>query len=522
MKKKKVLSAFLALAMATSLFSACGDKDKSSEATSSAADTTASSSAEPVIRDATISMLYIDNANYPYKADWQVLKTIKEKTGITLDMTVVPSSDYETKRQTVMADPDSMPDIISHYFALSEDAMSGLLLPISDYEDQMPNFKAFIENNGMREELDAQRAADGKYYTLPTKARSTKLQDQQWLIRTDIFEKNNIKVPTTLDEMYDAGVKLKKLYPESTPITNRFGTGNIMTGFAGAYGTIAGWTIGDGMYYDHNAKTWEYAPTSDKWKKMVTYVNKLLKDGVLDKEWATLDSTVYEQKIVEGKTFMMYDWAGNIVRYNNQGKAVDPAYNVEPIYPPKGEGDNYVLGWAASWKQGTVFSAKVKDKPYFEDLLRYIDWCFTDEAEVLLTFGIEGETFKVEDGTMKYIDPENVKYDAEYGLSNNSLCFRESADIFYGSFEPEQKALLQKIHSDGVIKVPNPASPLSAEQIEDTKLKNTESLDIANQAMVTFINEGVTDEKWAAYVKKIDSFAKEYTKMFNDEWAKRS
>ena len=128
------------------------------------------------------------------------------ETGITLNMTVVPSSDYETKRQTVMADPDSMPDIISHYFALSEDAMSGLLLPISDYEDQMPNYKKFIEENGLRELVDAQRSADGKYYTLPTKARTSQLKDQLWLVRTDIFEKNNIKVPTTIDEMYDAGV----------------------------------------------------------------------------------------------------------------------------------------------------------------------------------------------------------------------------------------------------------------------------------------------------------------------------
>ena len=81
MKKKKVLSAFLALAMATSLFSACTDKNKSSEAETSASDSATSSASEPAIKEATISMLVADNVNYPFKADWMALQKIKEKTG---------------------------------------------------------------------------------------------------------------------------------------------------------------------------------------------------------------------------------------------------------------------------------------------------------------------------------------------------------------------------------------------------------------------------------------------------------
>ena len=67
-------------------------------------------------------------------------------------------------------------------------------------------------------------------------------------------------------------------------------------------------------------------------KNMAIYVNKLLKSGVLDPEWATTTPEDYERKIVEGNTFIMYDWSPNIVRYNLQGTQNNPEYNVEPIY----------------------------------------------------------------------------------------------------------------------------------------------------------------------------------------------
>ena len=125
-------------------------------------------------------------------------------------------------------------------------------------------------------------AADGKYYYIPSKAHKEIYKAQQWLIRTDIFEKNNIKVPTTMDEIYDAGVKLKALYPDSAPITNRYGGDNILTGFAAAFGTNAGWCYSDGMHFDTKSNTWEFAPITDKYKNMAIYINKLIKDGVLD------------------------------------------------------------------------------------------------------------------------------------------------------------------------------------------------------------------------------------------------
>ena len=505
--KKRALALLLAATMVGTLVAGCGAKEDPKEESSATGEESKEEEKEElpeVTGPSTISMLYSDNASYPFNEEWPVLKWIEEEAGVTLDIMPVPESDWDVKKGVIF-NSGEIPDVVARSFANSTDVAAGLLLPISEYEDQMPNFQKFIEENGYREELDATRFADGNYYTLPTKSRQTKIQDQQWLIRTDVFEKNNIPVPKTMEEVYEAGVKLKEIYPDSTPITNRFNAGNIMTGFASAFGTIAGWTIGDGMYYDHDAKAWEYAPTSSKWEEMLTYVNKCVKDGVLDKEFTTLDSTVYEQRIVQGQTFMMYDWTGNIDRYNKQGVDIDPDYNVSPIYPPEGSAGNYAIGWKAFNDQGWVFPATLaEDKEQLAAVLKFIDWGYTDEAEILLTFGKEGETYKPdENGVFKWMDPE-TDYFAAYGLGNNSFALRERADSLFGVLSSEQIELFEKIAADDVVPKTNPQTPLTPEQLEEVQIYNAGLLDHVNQQMEKFIFGERPLEEFDAFVKECE------------------
>ncbi len=502
--KKRVVSLLLVAAMTASLVVGCSSTPASTESgtgTTEAGTTEAEVSTEPVV----ISMLYSDNASYPYTEDWAVLDWMEEEAGVTLDILAVPESDWDTKKEIIMNSGD-IPDIIARSFADSTNVAAGLLLPISEYEDQMPNFQAYIEENGLRDALDATRFSDGNYYTLPAKARTSQVQDQQWLIRTDVFEENNIPIPTTMDEIYEAGVLLKEIYPDSTPITNRFGASNIMTGFASAYGTIAGWTIGDGMYYDYDAEEWIYAPTTDNWKDMLTYVNKLVEDGVLDQEFSTLDSTVYEQRIVQGETFMMYDWTGNTVRYNLAGSELDEDYNVSVIYPPEGIDGEYGVGWKAAWDQGWLFPASLADDPeHLAEVLAFIDWGYSDEAETLMTFGKEGETFEYnEDGYMTYID-ETVDYYAAYGLDNNSFTLRQHEDFLYGAISAEQVEVFEQIAEDKIIDIPNPQSPLTPDQLEETSIYSATLLDYVNTMMEKFIFGTESLDNWDAFVAECEA-----------------
>lgn len=527
MKFKKLMAASLAASMA--LLAGCtsepANKDVNDNASTENQGSEQSGDDSEVKKPFEVTMLYCDNANYPVKDDWMVFKEIEEKTGAKIKVQAVPESDYVAKQQIVFNSGD-IPDIVTKTFPKAEDALAGLLLPISKYEDQMPNFKKFIDDNGLRQELENTKMSDGNYYGLPVKAHTSKIQDQQWLIRKDIFDKNNIPVPKTLEDVYEAGKKLKEIYPDSTPITNRFGADNIMSGISGGFGTIAGWTIGDGMYYDADKDEWEFAPTTENWKKMLEYTNKLYKDGVLDPEFGTLDSGIYEQRIITGKTFIMLDWVGNIKnRYAIEGPKNDPDFDIQPIYPPTGPDGDYALNWKASWGQSWVLPASLEEDPdHLKEVLSFIDWCYTDEAETLLTFGKEGETYKTVDGINQFIDSE-IKYDALYGLNNNCLNVREDKGFLYGTLTPEQVEVFDKIAADGCVPTPNPASPLTPDQIEETKVYSSSLLDYTKTMMESFIFGKESLDNWDKFVatckeKGSDKLVEAYNKSWKEQKSK--
>lgn len=113
-------------------------------------------------------------------------------------------SDYPQKRSLLISSGDA-PLVIPKTYPGEEAAFvsSGAILPISDYIDLMPNFKDKVEKWGLEDELEGLRQEDGKYYVLPG------LHEEVWpdytlLVRTDVFEENNIAIPTTWDELYDA------------------------------------------------------------------------------------------------------------------------------------------------------------------------------------------------------------------------------------------------------------------------------------------------------------------------------
>jgi len=482
---KKLVSLSLCLAMVLSLLSFSG---------ALAEDT------------AVVSMLYSDNANYPLKDDWMVFQIIKEKCGITFDIISVPESDYTVKTQTILNSGD-LPDILTKTNPSSEMIESGLLLPISKYVDQMPNYKAYLEKYGVDKNMDMYRQANGEYYFLPVKALTEPQQEQQWLIRYDIFAANNIPIPTTLDELAEALRTLKSLYPDSVGLTNRFGTGNLLRSLGPAFGISAGWNLGQGVGYNESDETWYFTPTSQGYKDMLTYLHGLYSDGTLDPEWATLDTAVYEQYIVQGKTFVMVDWTQNKVRYNAAGVANAPDYYVGPIYPLTGYEGNYALGEVNMFTQYWALSAAVADKPYFDKLLAFIDWCYTDEAELLLTFGVEGETYQMnESGHYGFIDPNNVDYSAQYGLVNNCLDMRQHKDVILSTLLPDEATLFSQIAADGCIQLPNPTCPLSDTNVEELSLISNNVLDYVNQSLLKFITgEMSLETEWDAYVAQCES-----------------
>lgn len=508
--KKRIVSILLVTVMTVGLLAGCGGSGKKND--------TAKGTEKNEVSE--VSMMIFEDAEAPFSEDWLVVKTIEEKTGVKLNVQSVPVSDQPTKTQVVL-NSGEMPDIMTKTFPKATDALSGLFLPISDYVDKLPNFQKYLKDNELEKYMESQRMADGKYYMLPVKAKTKVIQDHQWIVRKDILDKNNLPMPTTLDELLEVALKLKEIYPESTPISNRFKSDNIMAGLASAFDSIAGWALGEGMFYDEKEDKWIFSPTTDNWKQFIEYARELYSSGALDSEFSTQDSSVYAQRIAKGEIFIAYDWATNCKKFNQDGVQYDEDFNMVAMAPPEGLKNEYALQWNAPWEQAWVMSATVAEKDNFDDILKMIDWMYSDEAMTAMTFGEEGVTYKVEDGKKVFMD-ETVKYNSDYGLLENNFCVRLDIE-YYASMLPQETLDVYEVCADnGYVPPTNPASPLTAEQIDELSVTSSTLVDYVKSMMESFIFGTESLDNWEKFVKECENKGStKMEEMYNEAWAAR-
>lgn len=476
----------------------------------------------------TFSMLYSGEFNSNYKS----LEKMKEMTNVTLDIQAVPDSDYSTKSKLLM-NTDQMPDFISKTGADLELALNGKLLPISDYFDQMPNFMNFIKKNNLQSLIDNATLSDGKVYQLPINTKEQRISSKQIFMRTDIFEKNGLSIPKTYDELYESCKKLKQIYPDIYPIQVIYGLGNLLDMMSPSFGTSGGWGEGrNGFHYDENKDEWIYASTSNEYKTMLQYLNKLYSEGLIDREFTSMDSNLYSQKISNGEAFvLMAEWLGCEITGNEVGKTSNPDFNLQPVYPLEGPSGKALVGRLSNSTQTAIIPASVKNKEYFSEFIRWIDWMYSDEGTNLFTWGIENETYKVVDGKKEFLDniitPNNpngtLDLQKEYGTANNCLTFVYPYDEEQARMLPQYKELHEKEIENNCIPLPVPSLRLNLDDVEEEKLVALGLNDYRGQMIEKFIMGSESFDNWDSFVKECNNKgAIKLKEMYNSVWEKQN
>ncbi len=535
--EKRIFAKAMALVLSvTMVLTACGGKNDNAsdngttENETPASTEEASNGGNPVSdTPVTFTMMYSGEYNANYKA----LAKMKELTNVTLDVTAIPDSDYDTRNQLIINTGEDMPDIISKTNPTAAQALSGVLLPISDYYDQMPNFKAFIEKNNLQYLIDDATQSDGKVYELPVNTKEVKTASKQIFVRKDVFEENNIPIPTTYDELYTAAKKLKEVYPDSQPVQVIYGNGNLLDMIAPSFGTSAGWGKGiDGFHYVKESDDWIFAPASNEFKVMLQYLNKLYSEGLLNQEYTTFSSDMYKQNATTDKAFvLMADWLGCEVPFTDAlREAGDENAEWIPIYPLQGPAGTFVSRVSNS-TQTTVIAASAAEKDYFPQLIKWLDWMYSDEGATLFTWGIEGETYTVDANGNKVLNPDvmcaanpGATWDIakEYGTSNNCFTFVYPYAHELATMADSYKELIQKETEGTAIPNIEPAIALTEDDVEVQSLYSTNLNDYVDQMISKFIMGGESFDNWDEFVSECNSKGVDkLLELYNTAWDKK-
>lgn len=456
----------------------------------------------------TLTMLYSEGGS-PFNKDWPIYKELQTRTNVKLDLQIVPESDYQSKAKIVLSS-DKVPDMVTNVNQSNvlELGDTGVLLPISDYMDKLPNLKKKIEAYKIEGELENWKSSDGKLYVLPF-MREMADYNRSPIIRADLLQKYGLKAPTNTDELYAVLKKMKEVNPNSYPFTGTSAE-DLRSMWGAAWGIEPNYK---GFIFNQEAGKYEYVYTSENYKAYLTYMNRLIKEGLADPELFTSNYDQLHQKISTGKSMFYYFWNGqeisaiNILGKQNSGPEFKMAM-LPPIAGPAGQ--KALAGNRIS--HGTVIPASAADKPYFDQLLKFVDFLYSDEGNDLLTWGIKGDTYVEKDGQKEFTDKlknsENLnKALWDIGSANGSFThlwpFKWFATILgnkdYETFTLEGN---EKNWFTPVAKVPK----LSAEQREEENLVMAGINDYYAKMQEQFVyGKASIEQQWDSYVKEINA-----------------
>lgn len=513
--KKKCLSLILAAVLYLGMAAGCKSGDKSSAASSGTqiADTASQDSGPLFSKPVNISMMIRSNPSWPFQKDWYVKKLIKDEANVDLEVTAVPEEGYQSKANVMFAS-GKLPDLI---WCIGNDLArqygpQGALVDVLKHADEMPNFKKWYGAN--TDYALNFLSADGALYQMPEQG-ADESNRQGWLYRKDVFDKLKIPVPTNQDEFYNALKKLKEAYPKSYPFVFRDALEVKMSLMAPSWGSDYPDAVdGRMMRYDYDAGKWFFGPTNDGYKEMLQFYNKLYKEGLMMPNVLSIDTKGWQDAISNNDSFVTLDYLSRIGFFNTAMRQTNPDFTMAYMDSPS-FGTNGVNKIAYSAKDILGFVVSNQSK-HLDEVLKYLDWMYSDKAVDLLSWGREGETYKTENGGRKWIDYTTAA-DVKKGTGFETDGFYQifNFDAEFATFGDEIKTAVKQSRASDMKRQPVLSYTQDEMEIYDTA--GTSILNYVAEETSKFILGERGFDTWDDYVKHINDLGLDQLKKIHED-----
>lgn len=422
MKRKLLIVSILILCMLTTLIAGCAQKSSSGNEKSGTEQTgTNEGSTSDERKELKYEVLFVISKNRIPDRPSLLDQVLKEKFNIVVEWQDVPSSGLNEKINLLFA-TNQYPDMVWGVGFTGDTpkklGTDGFLIPVNEYWDKLPNYRALWTDEEWETMLKFESNADGNLYYLPQK--NYRIASAAWIYRKGAFDKLGLSFPETVEDLYNVLKTIKANDPNSIPMPNRGGAGGVLAGLKLAY------RVKDGSYIDPDTGEFiPYGETTDAYREVLKWANKFYKEGLIDKEFATVTDEQWTERYANGKSYIEYSYAERDVWANTTMAAVDPNANWVwsptnvTAYPEKGFMYDREQAHTAS---GSFFTDKMSEEQ-LERMLEFHDWLCTEEGSLFICMGVEGVTYEIKDGEPVFMphmyhyerNPEGEN-DWKYGL----------------------------------------------------------------------------------------------------------
>ena len=341
--------------------------------------------------------------------DSPVLQKLEEFLGTKLNITWVPSTSYDEKVTAAMGSGE-YPQVMlvgSRSSSVIQNSRAGTFWDVTDKLTDAEKFPNLAQTDPT---VNHNTSIDGKVYGV---YRSRELGRAGVSIRKDWLDKLGLEQPKTIDDFYNVLKAFKEQDPngngeaDEIPYTTRNTQAGVLA-FMEAFG-ISGFEANEQFFIEDGQV--KYAYTDPRCKEALEFINKLYSEGLIDSEYATNDTNVWLSRLTNEVSGACQDTTARAYSLGTQVRAANAdsdAYFVV-VAPPKGpDGTQMTTSQMQAIRGFTAISA---DSPYIKEIVQLFDYFYSEEGSLLMNFGIEGETYTMENGKPTYT--ENIANDSQ-------------------------------------------------------------------------------------------------------------
>ena len=312
----------------------------------------------------------------------EVKKYMEEQNKVKIEMIAPPMNTYSDKINVLLASGD-IPDV----FRVTKAMVNIHTFTQRGYTAALDQY---VKKNKAFNKIDPKyfnyMRVNGIIRGIPLALESEKFI---WL-RKDLADGYGVKLsntPTT-EEFYNEMKKVKDRIPLTYPkfLDN-------LPFFYHSFGVYDEFIKDSkGQYYD--------VFNTQGMRDCLTYLNKLYKEGILDKEFPTNDNTILRNNLISGKAVANIDYDNRYFYYVAEITRLDPNAkpNLQPIFMLKGPNG---LGGTLNEACQDALAVSAKSK-YPQKAVDLIAWAYyTLEGQKVMQVGLPGKHYVVENGVGK-------------------------------------------------------------------------------------------------------------------------
>ncbi|WP_413466013.1 ABC transporter substrate-binding protein [Metabacillus litoralis] len=516
-KNKKKLVMALAFGLSTSLaLTGCTSSEAGKESENAEVISFNETGLPIVEKEVTLNFVSPKQPLAPDYSEMVIFDRLQEATNVSIEWNNIPSEGYQEKKNLLLASGDLPDAFYASGFTdvdLVQHGQNGTIIPLEDLiEKYMPNLTKLFEQRPELKQMIS--APDGHIYSLP-RAEEMDLVGMPNImyINKTWLDKLGLNMPTTLEEYYEVLKAFKEKDPNGNGKQDEIGLTFWFNGWCGNEGDLIGlFGLPDSPFEaDHRVVRDGkviYAATQPEYKDALAYYHEWVKEGLIDQEVVTQDTT---QLFAKGKT--EDPTLGSFIWWEDTEVVGTERVDDYVVLPPlKGVDGKIRVGRSNHSEYGRDALVITSANKNPEITLRWADQLYEPKMSAQINWGPIGEIYEEDENGMLVNKelPEGVamgELRQKVAPGGPFVVLKEHFGTVV-DMEPRAKErleILEEYYKPHMVEENYPQIFFSPEELEKINTIEPEIKEFVKLKEAQWLIEGGIEEEWDDYVAQLES-----------------